>query len=94
MGLWVVTVSRYLGNLIGNQAAETEYIEEKCQGWTTSVVVMAGVACRHRQTAYAGLIKSLQQERDLVQWFTPGFGGPFILWRRHSTILPPSPFPR
>ena len=47
MGFLVVTVRCYLGGFIGDQAAETEWLEYKLPGWTTSVEVVAGVACVH-----------------------------------------------
>ena len=35
---------------------------------------LAGVACWHLHTAYAGLQKSLYQEWDFMQYVTPGIG--------------------
>ena len=66
LGIRVVTGHRYLGGFIGNGAAERECLKEIVQGWTESVSVLAGVAQKHPQSAYAGLQKSLQQEWDFV----------------------------
>ena len=60
MGLHLVTISRYPGACIGNQAAEMEWLEGKVQDWTASVDIMERVVHIHLQTAYAGLQKSLQ----------------------------------
>ena len=47
--------------------------------------VLAGVAHKQPQSAYAGLKKTLQQEWFFVQRVTPGVGGKFgpgveVLW--------------
>ena len=77
MGIRVVTGHRYLGGFIGDAAAEGEWIKEKVQGWTELVSLLAGVAHKHPQSAYAGLQKSLQQELAFVQRVTPGVGEAF-----------------
>ena len=41
------------------------------------VRILAGVAQNHPQSAYAGLLKSLQQEWYFVQRVTPGVGEAF-----------------
>ena len=58
LGIRVVTGHRYLGGFLGDAAAEREWLEEKVQGWTESVRVLAGVALKHPQSAYAGLQNS------------------------------------
>ena len=40
---------------------------------------LLGVTRKHRQSAYAGLQKSLQQEWEFVQLVTPGIGESFGL---------------
>ena len=77
LGIRVVTGHRYLGGFIGNAAAEREWLKEKVQGWTELVSVLAGVAHKHPQSAYAGLQKSLQQEWDFVKRVTQGVGEAF-----------------
>ena len=74
LGIRVVTGHRYLGGFIGDADAERDWLREKIQGWSESVKVLAGVAHKHPQSAYAVLQKSLQQEWDFVQRVTPGVG--------------------
>ena len=51
---------------------------------------LAGVACKHPQSAYARLHKSLQQEWEFVQRITPGVGDAFGLVEEalQETFLP------
>ena len=74
LGIRVVTGHRYLGGFLGDIAAEREWLEKKVQGWKESVQILAGVALKHPQSAYAGLQKSLQQEWAFVQRVSPGVG--------------------
>ena len=46
-------------------------------GWTDSEEILSGVSRKHPHSAYAGLQKSLQQEREFVQRVTPGIGDAF-----------------
>ena len=62
----VVTRIRCLGGFIGDQESKNLWLAEKLKRWTHSVDVLDKVACRHLQTAYAGLQKSIQQEWDFV----------------------------
>ena len=73
----MVTGNRYLGGFLGNAAAEREWLEEKVQGWKEPVAILAGVALKHPQSAYAGLQNSLQQEWAFVHRVTPGVGAAF-----------------
>ena len=66
-----------MGGFIGDAAAEREWLKEKLQRWTELVRILAGVAHNHPQSAYAGLLKSLQQEWYFVQRVTPGVGEAF-----------------
>ena len=59
LGIRVVTGHRYLGGFIGDADAEMGWLWEKIRGWTESVKLLAGVAHKHRQSAYAGLQKYL-----------------------------------
>ena len=52
---------------------------EKSTGWAESVDILAGISCKHLQSAYAGMQKSLQQERAFVQPVTSGIGDAFSL---------------
>ena len=67
LGIRLLTGHRYLGGYIGDGEAEKEWLREKRQGWTESAKILAGVALKHPQSAYAGLQKSLHQEWAFVQ---------------------------
>ena len=60
------------------------------EGWADSVRILAGVANKHPQSAYAGLQKSLQQEWAFVQRVTPGIGDAFgpVEEEIETTFLP------
>ena len=75
LGIRVVTGHRYLGGFLDDTAAEREWPKEKVQWWTELVSVLAGVAHKYLQSAYAGLQKFLQQEWAFVQKVTPGVRG-------------------
>ena len=77
LGMRVLTGHRYLGDSLGDAAAEREWLEKKVQGWKESVAILAGVFLKHLQSAYAGLKKSLQQEWYFVKRVTPGVGAAF-----------------
>ena len=74
MGVWVVTVSRYLGGFIGDQESEKNWLAEKVKVWMHSVEVLIGVALRHPQTAYNGLQKSPHQDWAFIQSVTTHIG--------------------
>ena len=77
MGMNVVTGSRYFGVFVGNREAEGSWLAEKVQGWAESVKNLSGVACKHSQSAYAGLKKSLRQEWEFMQRVTPNIRDAF-----------------
>ena len=79
LGIRVVTGHHYLVGFIGDADAEREWLREKVQGWTESVNVLAGVAHKQPQSAYAGLQNSLQQEWDFVHRVTLGVGEASVL---------------
>ena len=62
---------------MGERGTERQWVQTKVEGWAESVKTLAGVACKHPQSAYAGLQKSLQQEWAFVQQVTPGIGDQF-----------------
>ena len=53
------------------------WLEEKVEWWQALVAILSGLAGRHPQTAYAGLHKYLQQERDFRQHVTLDIGTAF-----------------
>ena len=62
---------------MGELGAEQRWVQTKVEGWAESVKTLAGVARKHPQSAYAGLQKSLQQEWEFIQRFTPDIGDTF-----------------
>ena len=68
----MVTGNIYLGGFIWESKAEKRWLAGKVTGWADSVETLAGVSCKHLQSTYAGLQKSLQQEWAFVQRVTPG----------------------
>jgi hypothetical protein len=53
---------RYLGGYIGSRDSKLEWVEEKVRVWVDGVKILASVAKRFPQTAFAGLTISLQNE--------------------------------
>ena len=60
LGIRAMTGHRYLGGFIGDVEAERDWLREKIRGWSELVKVLAGVAYKYPQSAYAGMQKSLQ----------------------------------
>ena len=77
MGIKLVTGHRYLWGYIVDREAEGGWLTDKITGWAESVETLARVSCKHLQSAYAGLQKSLHQEWAFVQRVTPGIGDAF-----------------
>ena len=50
-GLKIVTGSRYLGDFVGTEAAQAQWLEEKVEEWRALVDIMAGVTGKHLQTS-------------------------------------------
>ena len=63
---------RYVGGFIGGQQQETEWVKPKVAAWVEGVRILAGFAGRYPQTAYAGLVMSLQAEWQYLQRTVPG----------------------
>ena len=53
---------RYVGGFIGSDTARTKWLAPKIQEWVFGVNQLAKVACSYPQTAYHGMVKSLQSE--------------------------------
>ena len=60
--------------VLGSKAGARSLAGGKVQLWQDSVAILDGVTCRHPQTAYAGLQKSLYQEWAFMQRVTPYIG--------------------
>jgi hypothetical protein len=61
---------RYVGGFIGTAAAQQAWLTPQIQQWVHGVEMLAKVAQRFPQTAYAGLSKSLQMEWQYLQRVT------------------------
>lgn len=68
---------RYVGSFVGPDEDRREWLRPQIQQWLHGVRCLAKVARRFPQTAYAGLVKSLQCEWQYVQRVTP------LPWRRN-----------
>ena len=62
MGMKIVTGSRYLGGFVGDRTAEDSWLTEKVQVWIESMKTLSGVSCKHPQSDYADMQKSVRQE--------------------------------
>ena len=63
---------RYVGGFIGSAEAQRQWLAPQIQKWAQGVESLARVATRFPQTAYAGLVKSLQSEWQYLQRVSPG----------------------
>ena len=79
MRLKVVTRSRYLGGFIGEGEVEKSWMAGKVAGWVESMETLAGVSCKHPQSAYSGLQKLHQKEWAFRQQVNPVIGNTFGL---------------
>ncbi|KAL7503120.1 hypothetical protein ACHAXN_000965, partial [Cyclotella atomus] len=68
---------RYLGGFIGGNEHKLEWVKEKVKVWVDGVKILASVAKRFPQTAFAGLTFSLQSEWQYVQRTVPGIAALF-----------------
>jgi hypothetical protein len=69
--------SRYVGGFIGDQTSQSQWLQPKIQKWVEGVQILAKVARRFPQTAYAGLVQSLQGEWQYLQRVLPGTADAF-----------------
>lgn len=66
--------ARYVGGFVGTEEARQEWLLPQIQNWIYGVEKLASVAKRYPQTAYAGLVKSLQTEWTYLQRVVPDLG--------------------
>jgi hypothetical protein len=67
--------SRYVGGFIGSDDAKREWLEPQIQKWVAGIETLSPIVKRYPQTAYAGLVKSLQTEWMYLQCVVPGIEG-------------------
>ena len=68
------TGTRHLGGFHGTAAARHKWLRPQVQKWTKGVHLLARVARKYPQTAYAGLTRSLQAEWLYLQRVLPDSG--------------------
>ena len=66
-----VSGSRYLGEYLDPQAELEVWIKPQVEAWAHGVRVLAKIARRHPQSAYAILVMSLQSEWQYLQSTVP-----------------------
>jgi hypothetical protein len=71
------TGHRYVGGFIGSPKAQRRWLEPQIQKLVGGVEALARVASRFPQTAYAGLVKSLQLEWQYLQRVSPEVAADF-----------------
>ena len=54
--------SRYVGGFVGDSKSQSEWADPQIEKWVEGVKIFAKVAKKYPQTAYAGLVQSLQGE--------------------------------
>ena len=69
-----ISGSRYLGAYLGPQAELEAWVKPQLEAWAHRERVLAKIAQRHPQLAYAGLGMSLQSEWQYLQRTVPGVG--------------------
>ena len=62
-----VSGSRYLGAYLGPQAEFEAWVKPQVEAWAHGVAVLAKIARRHSQSAYASLGMLLQSEWQYLQ---------------------------
>jgi hypothetical protein len=68
---------RYLGGFIGSKGEREKWVREKVEKWADGVRILASIARRYPQTAYAGFTMSLQQEWCYIARTCPDIGALF-----------------
>ena len=66
--------ARYLGGFIGSPETQQEWLRPQILQWVKGIELLAMAAKRYPQTAYAGLVKSLQTEWTYLQRVVPEIG--------------------
>ena len=79
---------QYLGGFIGGSDFKHEWVKEKAKVWVDGVKILASVAKRFPQTAFAGVTFCLQNKWQYEQCTVPGVAALFDLhWRRKSGLI-------
>ncbi len=65
---------RYMGGFVGSEAMLEHWLDPMVKKWVTGIETLARIAVRFPQTAYAGLVSSLQAEWQYICRVVPGAG--------------------
>ena len=83
--------SRYVGGFVGDAKSQSEWVDPQIEKWVEGVKTLAKVAKKYPQTAYAGLVQSLQGEWQYLQRVIPGLEDAFApLEEVISTVFLPA----
>jgi hypothetical protein len=63
---------RYVGGFVGLEAILERWLDPKVKKWVAGVEILARIASRFHQTAYAGLASSLQAKWQYICRVVPG----------------------
>jgi hypothetical protein len=63
---------RYVGGYVGSEAMLERWMDPKVKKWVAGIGILARIASRFPQTAYAGLVSSLQAEWQYLCRVVPG----------------------
>jgi hypothetical protein len=64
----------YVGGFVGSEAMLERWLDPMVKKWVTGIETLARIAVRFPQTAYAGLVSSLQTEWQYICCVVPGAG--------------------
>ncbi len=64
----------YVGGFVGSEAMLEHWLDPMVKKWLTGIETLARIAVRFPQTAYAGLVSSLQAKRQYICRVGPGAG--------------------
>jgi hypothetical protein len=65
---------RYVGGFVGSEAMLERWLDPMVKKWVTRIETLARIAVRFPQTAYAGLVSSLQAKWQYICHVVPGAG--------------------
>ncbi len=63
---------RYVGGFVGSEAMLERWMDPKVKKWVAGIEILARIASRFPQTAYAGLVSSLQAKWQYLCRVVPG----------------------
>ncbi len=67
----------YVGGFVGSEAMLEHWLDPKVKKWVAGVEILARIASRFPQTAYAGLASSLQAKWQYICRIVPALPWPY-----------------